>query len=139
MKKTVFTIMILTILSQILGFGRDLTLAFYYGTSNTSDVYLVVLTITSVLIGFIGKGISTGYIPLYSQIENTNGTKAAIGFTNNLINLLLILSGFIFVIGFIFSQEIVKVFATGFDNKTLTLAVTFMRIMLASIFLTVLI
>lgn len=62
MKKTAILLMILTILSKILGFGRDVTLSYFYGASSISDAYLISLTIPLVIFSFIGIGISTGYI-----------------------------------------------------------------------------
>src|SRR5690625_4079194 len=107
MKKTVLIIMILTILSQIFGFGRDLTLAYFYGASSISDVYLVSLTITSVLFGFVVKGISTGYIPLYSEVESNSGIEEGMRFTNSLVNLILLLCTVIMIIGLVFTEPIV--------------------------------
>lgn len=139
MKRTVLIIMILTIISQIFGFGRDLTLAYFYGTSNISDVYLISLTIVGVLFGFIGKGISTSYIPLYSEIEDNQGFKDGIKFTNNLINLLLVFCTIVVLLGLILTESIVKLFALGFDSEALSLATIFTRISLISIYSAVLI
>ncbi|TWT27784.1 murein biosynthesis integral membrane protein MurJ [Planomicrobium sp. CPCC 101110] len=139
MKKTVLIVMILTIISQITGFGRDLTLAYFYGTSNISDVYLITLTITGTMFVFLGTGISTGYIPLLSNlIQNVNSTEG-LKFTNNLINLLLIFSTILITLGLIFTESIVIVFAYGFDKDALSLAVLFTRISIISIYFTTMI
>ena len=64
MKKTALLIMLITILSKIFGFARELTLAYFYGASNVSDAYLVSITIPSVIFGFIAAGLVAGYIPM---------------------------------------------------------------------------
>ncbi len=87
MKKTAVFLMIVTIFSKILGFAREITLSYFYGTSNISDAYLISTTIPMVIFSFIGTGISTGYIPMYSKIENSNGVDEAKRYTNNLINI----------------------------------------------------
>jgi putative peptidoglycan lipid II flippase len=92
MKKTALTLMILTMLSKLFGFARDITLSYFYGASNISDAYLISLTIPGVIFGFIGVGITTGYIPMYSKIENSNGIKEANRYTNNLVNVLIVIS-----------------------------------------------
>lgn len=69
MKKTALIIMVLTIASKLIGFLRELTLSYFYGASDISDAYLIALTIPSVIFSFIGTGLVTSYIPLYSSIE----------------------------------------------------------------------
>lgn len=62
MKTIAILLMIITIISKVLGFGREITLSYFYGASNISDAYLISLTIPLVIFSFIGIGISTGYI-----------------------------------------------------------------------------
>lgn len=136
MKKTALLIMIITIFSKILGFGREVTLSYFYGASSVSDAYLIALTIPSVIFSFIGTGISTGYIPMYSKIENSYGVETSNKYTNNLINVLLIFCTVIIILGLIFTEQIVKVFAVGFTDETLLLTVKFTRLSLLGIYFT---
>lgn len=87
MKKTAFLLMLVTIVSKILGFIREITLSYFYGASNISDVYLISLTIPGAIFSFIGAGISTGYIPMYSNIQQQYGEKEGNKFTSNLTNI----------------------------------------------------
>ncbi|HHZ16734.1 MAG TPA: murein biosynthesis integral membrane protein MurJ [Clostridia bacterium] len=136
MKKTALIIMVLTIASKLIGFLRELTLSYFYGASDISDAYLIALTIPSVIFSFIGTGLVTSYIPLYSSIEQEKGIQSAVRFTNNLINcIFLICTVFIFW-GLVFTEFLVKMFALGFTGETLKLAVLFTRIMLFGIFFT---
>lgn len=139
MKKTVIILMLVTIISKILGFARDITLSYFYGASSISDVYLISLTIPAIIFSIVGKGISVGFIPMYTRIENKSGSEKASLFTNNLINLLLVISIIIFLIGIIFTETIVKMFASGFEGETLALTVHFTRISLVGVFFTALI
>lgn len=139
MKKTVIILMVLTIISKFIGFFRDIILAYFYGASGISDAYIIALTVPSVIFGIIAKGISTGYIPMYSRIEEKNGSRQAIYYTNNLINTLLLLCTFIILAGFIFAEAIVKVFASGFEGEVLETAVLFTRITIVGIYFTILI
>lgn len=139
MKKTVVILMVLTIMSKFIGFFRDVILAYFYGASGISDAYIIALTVPSVIFGVVAKGISTGYIPMYSRIEENNGSRQAIYYTNNLINTLLIFCTFIILTGFIFAEAIVKVFASGFEGEVLETAVLFTRITIVGIYFTILI
>jgi len=139
MKKTAFILMIITILSKLFGFLREVTLSKIYGASSISDAYLIALTVPVVVFGFIGAGISTGYIPMYSNITKDFGEEEAYKFTNNLINTLLILCTILIILGLIFTKPLVKLFASGFTGETLTLAVNFTRISFIGIYFTTII
>lgn len=136
MKKIALLIMIITIFSKVLGFGREVALSYFYGASSVSDAYLIALTIPSAIFSLIGTGISTGYIPMYSKIENNYGIEIGNKYTNNLINILLIFCTVIIILGLIFTEQIVKVFAVGFTNETLLLTVKFTRLSLLGIYFT---
>lgn len=136
MKKTAIILMILTIVSKLFGFTRELVLSYFYGASNISDAYLIALTIPSVIFGFIGSGISTGYIPMYSKIEEEYGIKEGNRYTNNLVNLMIVLCTILIIFGLLYTEKLIKVFATGFQGETLALAVKFTRISLVGMYFT---
>ncbi len=122
MKNKVILLMITTLIIKMFGLGRDVVLSYFFGASNISDAYLISLSIPIVIIGFITEGISVGFIPLYSSIISGSDNKSANGFTSNVINVVLLIS--IFMIGIcVFGSDIlVKIFAHGFDDKTMKLA-----------------
>ncbi|MBA2173745.1 murein biosynthesis integral membrane protein MurJ [Halobacillus locisalis] len=139
MKKAVVTLMVLTILSKVFGFLRDVTLSYFYGASGVSDAYIIAITIPTVIFGLIAAGISTGYIPMYSRIEEEEGDLRAKQFTNQLISVLILASTFVLVLGWVFTEPLVRVFAKGFEGDILQLAITFTRWSLFGIYFTILI
>lgn len=134
MKKTAFMIMIISVVSKVFGFLRDLILSYFYGASGISDAYLISMTIPGVIFSFIGVGLVNGFIPMYTNIENEEGIEKADRFTNNLTNIVMIFTALLFLAGVIFTEPLVKLFATGFSGDTLKLAVLFSRITMVSIF-----
>ena len=92
MKKTAILLMFLTILSKIMGFAREISLSYFYGASNVSDAYIISITIPSVIFALVGAGISTGFIPMFSSIEKEYGELEAKRYTNNLINIIIVIS-----------------------------------------------
>lgn len=126
-------LMITTLISSFFGFGRDLTLSYFYGTSLISDAYIIATTIPMVLFGFAASAISIGYIPSYSKVEATLGEVEANRFTSNLINMVVLFCMGIVIIGFLFTTPIVKFFALGFEGDTLNVTVKMTRIVLWSI------
>ncbi len=138
MKKTALLVMIITILSKILGFGREIVLSYVYGASALTDAYLISETIPRVIFSFISVGVATGFIPLYSRILNEQGQLEANRYTNNLSNALLLLASIMVAIVLLFTQPIVKIFASGFSGETLELAMGFTRISVFGVYFTAL-
>ncbi len=138
MRTTATLLIILTIISKLFGLFRELTLSYFYGASNISDAFLISLTIPTVIFSFIGTGLYAGYIPMYSKIKLENGEKNAIRYTNNLINIVLIICTLIAILAFIFTEPLVKIFAIGFKGETLELAIRFTRISILGIYFTAL-
>lgn len=134
MKKTALIIMLITIISKIFGFARELTLAYFYGASSVSDAYLVSITIPNSIFALIAAGLVAGYIPMYSRIMQDDGEVVANRFTSNLINILIAFSTIMIILGLLFTEQIVKVFAVGFTGETLALAVSFTKITLLAIY-----
>ncbi|MBS4223346.1 murein biosynthesis integral membrane protein MurJ [Lederbergia citrea] len=139
MKKMVILLMIITLLSKVTGFAREITLAYFYGASDISDAYFVSTIIPFVIFSFIGVGITSGYIPIFNKIEKNEGALVSNKFTSNLLNVLMILCTIIVIIVELFSYQIVKVFASGFEGEILNLAVLFTRITVLGIYFNVVI
>ena len=62
MKKAALLVMIITMVSKILGFGRNSTFICLWASSIT-DAYLISQTIPLVIFSFISAGVATGFIP----------------------------------------------------------------------------
>ena len=136
MKRAAFLIMIITILSKFLGFGREIVLSYVYGASATTDAYLISQTIPGIVFGLITAGIGTGFIPMYSKILNEQGQTEANRYTSNLNNaLFLVASGTVCAV-LLFTKPLVKLFASGFTGETLKLAINFTRIGVFGIYFT---
>ncbi|WP_088007062.1 murein biosynthesis integral membrane protein MurJ [Indiicoccus explosivorum] len=135
MKKIAFLLMALTVTSKIFGFSRDIVLSYFYGTSSVSDAYLIAMTIPVTIFSFIGIAITTSYVPVYIQILKEKSNNEANQYTSNLINILMLLSLFITISVLIFAEPIVLLFAFGFEEETLSIAVLFTKICIVSIFL----
>lgn len=128
--KATIGLMIITIISKILGFGRELVLGSVYGASMYSDIYITSMNIPILIFDLIGMAIATTFIPLYYENENKFGKDRALEFSNNTFNLVLFISLIISIICAIFAEPIVKVFAIGFKGEELKLTIQFTRIML---------
>jgi len=134
MKKTAVLLTVITIVSKILGFTREIVLAYFYGTSGITDAYLVSLTIPGVIFAFVGVAIATSFIPLYSNIKKDEGLDSGNRYINNLISLIMIISTLIIIVVLNFTDGIVKVFASGFEGETLEMSILFTRVFIIGIY-----
>ena len=131
--KAAIGLMAATLVAKILGFGREITLASSYGASSISDAFLVAMNIPAVIFTAIGTSLGTAFIPLFCEVRSKDGDDAAVKYTNNIFNAVVIICVVIAIIGAIFAPEVVKLFALGFKGETMEKAVYFTRIMLLGI------
>ncbi len=131
--KAALWIMIATMLSKVLGFFREMVFANFYGTGKLSDVFLLALNIPGLIVAVVGSAIATTYIPLYIELKEKKGEEEALKFTNNIMNICAIITVIIAILGLVFTEEFVKVFARGFSGDKFDLAVDFTKIMISGV------
>ncbi len=124
-----FLMAVLTLISKLLGFIREMVMANYYGVTYITDAYVMSFTILSVIFGGLITAVSTAYIPIYSEIVEGKNKEAGDRFTSELINALLILTLVISLIGIVFSNQVISIFASGFSGETARLANFFVRVL----------
>ncbi|WP_282193090.1 murein biosynthesis integral membrane protein MurJ [Romboutsia ilealis] len=134
--KATLGLMIATIIAKVLGFGRELVLASSYGASMYSDAYLTAMNIPVVLFTIIGTTLGTVLIPMYFEVNSDLGEKKALNFTNNVFNMVIAICIVLAILGFIFTEQLVKVFAMGFEGEILKIAIDFTRITIIGIVFT---
>ncbi|MBW6410891.1 murein biosynthesis integral membrane protein MurJ [Clostridium weizhouense] len=131
--KSTFIIMIVSCISRIIGFVRDMLIANNFGAGMYTDAYNVAVTIPETIFMLVGLAISTSFLPVLSKIRAKKNEKEMYKFANNVINILFIISIAIFIITSIFSKEIVGLLGHGFDDNTTLIAVKLTRITLINL------
>lgn len=126
----VVELIIAAFIAKGLGFVREMVLANYYGTSYVSDVFIAVQNIPAIIFTVFGTAVTTGFIPLYTEIKVKKSKLAADKFANNVFNIFCLLSVFLTILGILFSNQLVKLFAGGFQGKTLILCNQYAKIIM---------
>lgn len=134
MKKAVYNVMIITIVAKLLGFGRELLLSYFFGANGLSDAYLISQTIPGTIFQFVGTGLATAFIPVYMKVKSAEGNEKANRFSNTILTTILMFSTIAIVIVCVYTEQIVKLFANGFEGDTLHYAVIFTRIGIFSLY-----
>lgn len=121
-------ISIFTLLSKFLGFIREVMIADRFGSGMETDTYFVAMTATVIIVGTLGAALNTTLIPIFSEIGERYGKKGKLKYLNNILNLVLIITMVIIILGFTFSPVVIKILAKGFEGDQFQLAVKLNRI-----------
>ena len=114
---------LLTLISKLIGFVREMVMAGYYGTSEISDIYVLSNTIPTGLLGAVFVAIATAYMPLLAEKDKEGQADK---FTNQVITIMNIFALASVVIGCACSGWLVKLF--GYSGDVAYLAEFFCRI-----------
>lgn len=125
--KTAAIITIITLVSKIFGFLREVIIAFYFGTSSEVDMYLMAVNIPTIILGFI-TCIGTAYVPVYNEITVKEGKKKSLGFTTHLIILMSIICGIIILVCSVNAEHVTRLVAPGFTPEMISITSNYLRI-----------
>lgn len=117
-------VMILTLVSKIIGFLRDILVASTFGATYTTDAYNLALTISDILFALFSLAITTTFIPFLSDAYKNKGKKEMFQFANNIMNILVIILVILSLLGWMFAPQLVHVIAPKFTGSAYTLTVT---------------
>lgn len=124
-------LIVVTVLSKILGFARELVLGGIYGATAYSDIYITTMNIPFVIFAVLASAISTSFIPLYYENSNLeNGDKKAFNFINNVFTIVFVVGLVLSLLGYVFAKQLVNIFAIGFEGEQLDIAMKFTKIMI---------
>lgn len=113
-----------------LGFVREIVLANFYGASYVSDVFVAVQNIPAIIFTVFGTAVTTGFIPIYTELNIKKGKETADKFANNVFNIFFILSALLSVLGIVFSKQLISIFAGGFEGQVFELCNKFAKIIM---------
>ncbi|MFZ7128675.1 MAG: murein biosynthesis integral membrane protein MurJ [Desulfobacterales bacterium] len=122
-----------TFLSRLLGYLRDMTIAWVFGAGLYSDAFIAAFRIPNLVRRLFGEGaFGMAFIPVFSEILRRDGKADACAFTGTTLRYLWILLVMIVAASLAFAPQLVRMVAPGFgadaDKFALTLSLT--RIML---------
>ena len=120
----------LTIISKILGFVRETSLAAVFGATYATDAYLVARTIPYLVFGTISYALTTTFIPLYSHIRESKGQEAAFRMANTVLFAVGAISIAVIFFGELVAEYLVMLVAPSYTGQLADLTVYLSRIIL---------
>lgn len=133
--KAAWLIAVVTIVSKLIGFIRDVVIANCYGASTVSDAYFYAYQLPAlaiVLLGGVGGPFHSATVAVFSKIIPSLKEKANME-VNSLFNSFLTASFIFFSVFalfcFIFSDQIMRFIISGHNQELISLASMHLRIM----------
>lgn len=135
--RTSFWITVLLVGGYILAFVKESFIANYFGISNHVDAYNIAIQVPVIVFSFVAVAIKSVVIPLYSDILYNKGREDANHFASSFITLNAFIALAFFLVGELFADIVIKLFAPGFEQETHDIAVNLLRLTLPTMIFTV--
>src|SRR5688572_17244487 len=129
--KAMATVAVLTSVSRIAGFIRDIMTAAYIGAGPVSDAFFVALKLPNFFRRVTAEGAFTvSFVPLYSETLEKDGPEEASRFAGNAFMIMLYALSAFTIIAMIFMPWVIYLIAPGFGvgEERYDLAVELSRI-----------
>lgn len=103
MHRNTLTVTISSLLIQLIGFLKLLLIAKYFGAGAELDGYYLALIIPTLLLGFVGGALQTGFMPVYGGLLAKNEHNRALIFRSNLLWISIIVISVLCLIFYMFT------------------------------------
>ena len=136
--KTISMVMAITLLGKVLGLYRDHLMAVHYGTTGMeAKAFYIASRIPRVFFDVVfASAIAACFIPVFSEYLTKKGKKEAFRFGGNFLSVMALLTAVLTVLGMVFAQPLVTLFADGYDAETAALAASLTRAMFPTVLFT---
>ncbi len=121
-------IAVFTLLSKILGFLREVALAYVFGASAATDAYLVAFTVPNVIFAVLGGALTVMAVPLFASYASAGKKEEAwrlFAVFSTLLGLVLLA---VVLAGVPCARQIVWLVAPGLPEGTARLAASLLAV-----------
>lgn len=129
---SILFMILLTLLSKITGFSREIAIAYTYGSNEYTDAFFLSTSVPLLIFSGFTIALSSVFIPIYSKINIEKGQKEALNYTNNLLLILVSFSMILSVITIIYSENIIDIISPGLGIKSKEISNGYLKILLIS-------
>lgn len=106
-----------TMTSRLLGLVRDQVLAYLFGAGNAMDAFRIAFRIPNLLRDLFAEGaMSAAFVPTFTRYLATRGRNEAWRLGNNVINVLLVVTGALAVTGILLAAPLVSLYAEDYRS-----------------------
>lgn len=128
--KSLATVSFFTLISKLTGFFRSMLMTSILGATAISDALIMGLKIANLLRKIFAEGaFNSAFIPTFSKFFNRGDIGKARALASTTFSFLLWLMIAVSILAIIFYEQVLMVFAPGFDGERLDVAVRIGRIL----------
>lgn len=121
---------VIILISKVMGLFRDILVASHFGTTEAAIAYETASKLPLTIFDFILGGVVTSaFIPVYNSIAVKKDKKEALSFAQSYLNLMLVITGVLSIIGVVFAPLLVSFIAPKLSAETALMAAGLTRIM----------
>ncbi|MGH7660533.1 MAG: murein biosynthesis integral membrane protein MurJ [Vulcanimicrobiaceae bacterium] len=131
--RSTLVVMAATLGSALLGFGREVVNAHYFGTRWELDTFLATATIPTIIFGIFNGALVSALVPTFSEYLTAGEDDEAWRLASTIINGLAILLTISAVLGWLLAPYYVPLIAHGFRPPQMAVAVHMARWLMPSI------
>lgn len=128
-------IALITLVSKLLGFFREVFIASTFGANAETDSYVIAVTIVTSFYLVMGDVINNTFVPQYLDLKRDNRLRAD-RFASSIINIILLATIILLTICGLFTRQIVFLFAPGLYPENMLDAINFTRLLLPTLVIT---
>ena len=128
--------MAVTLIGKVLGLYRDRLLAVRYSTGPAANAFFTASRIPRVFFDAVfACAIAGCFIPVFSEYLEKKGEREAFRFAGSFLTVVALVTGTLTLVGMVFPQPLVALFADYADPATTALAVSLTQVMFPTVFL----
>lgn len=127
MSQAIMIITLLTLTSKVMGFVRDIIIAYFFGTGRVMDSYLASQSPLGLVNGIITGTIISAFIPLFIRVMKNKNMQEAKHFSATIFYSTTLMLAGVVVFVVIFAPQITSLFFPGFGQADHDMTVNFIR------------
>ncbi len=114
-----------TMVSRVLGFVRDIFIAFFFGTGTVAQAFFMAFTVPNLLRQLVAEGaVNTVIVPVLTEYKATRDRAEFFNFANVLFNQFVAVLLLITTAGIILAPVLIRIIAPGFISDPVKFALT---------------
>jgi putative peptidoglycan lipid II flippase len=131
--KTFIGVSIVIFMSKVLGFLRDISIAYFFGTTVLSDLFLLIFSFPGYLFASIGTALSSVNIPDLTYYIKSRTKEERDLYISNLFAQISLWATILCLLGIVFAPAVTSLIAPGLRSDVFDLAVHLTRIMIPTL------
>lgn len=113
---------IFTILAQIGGFAKELTVAAWFGTGDALDAFLIALLVPTFAVNVLAGSLSASFLPTFIQVYKKQGIAGAQKILSNVISWFIVFCLILSVLLIVLAPFYLPGLCSGFSPEKLNLS-----------------